>query len=173
MNETVMQLKLLSDLVWGDEFGRIRWMSSEEEWQELYAQHSDRILYVTRQAEDFQGIQYEKVVGMLIVVFPDGSLVYDEAAIVKNERVLSHPEHWRSSGPICYLSEIIIHPSYRHTGVLADLLEQFNNWCQSHDIVEFYATGVSTAGQQVLERFDNSKLISTKEENRKVYRITI
>lgn len=173
MKYQIEQIKLLSDMIWGEEFGRLDWLESNEEWIDIVNQFGSNILTVTRESADYLGNRYQKIVGLLIVAFPKGELVKDEHAIVENEWYLSHSDMWKQTGSVCYLSEIIIHPSFRGGKVLKELMKKFDDWLTEHQIVRFYATGVSIEGCRVIERFPKAEVLKVKTDSRVVYRISM
>lgn len=173
MKYKIEQMKLLSDLVWGDELGRVDWIQSTEEWTEMIDQFGSNIITVEGECRDYVGNCYPKIVGLLVVAFPKTDMVQNEQAIIENEWYLSYPKNWMKTGPVCYLSEVVVHPRLQGSYVLKELIAKFHEWLKEHDVHQFYATGVTDEGCTLLEKFENAQIIARKADNRMVYRISI
>lgn len=169
------KMKLISDIVWGWELGKMSWINSLLQWRIMLIMFKDNFIILERNKKNIVNDNVDIIVGYAFIV---PVKVTSENDLIKNERKCSHFNRWKLFGKkkYFYLSEIIIHEEYRNT---KEFLKIFNNiieYCKANNISVIYTTAVSNYSRKILRNKRLSKyveLLEVKEEHREVYKINV
>ncbi len=169
---TAEEYKLLTDIIWGWDLGKLSWMLTEQESNEMIDNWSDCIIPCYRKSTNVANEEISRLVGYGLVV----PINMNEDELIEKERSCSHIETWDRNGQSIYLSEIAIAKEYRKTRVFLEIMNNLYKFAKLNNINTIYTTAVSDDSRLLFankaNKFNAVKL-ATKEENREVWRLTI
>ncbi len=169
---SAQEYKLLTDIIWGWDLGKLSWMLSEEESRDMIDNWSDCIIPCYRKSLNVANEEISRLVGYALVV----PISMDEEELIQKERSCSHIETWDREGKSIYLSEIAIAKEYRGTRVFLEIMNNLYKFAKLNNITTIYTTAVSDDSRLLFankaNKFNAIKL-ATKEENREVWKLTL
>ncbi|WOO89480.1 hypothetical protein R2F61_07250 [Mollicutes bacterium LVI A0078] len=174
VSNKLKQIKYLEDKVWGEEMGKWNWLEPLDYYKELNTKFPKELITVSR--KDMLGLSIaedKRVVGLAIISPLDEEKLSSKEDVIQNERKLDSLDYWTTEDTNTYnLFVVIVDPIYRDTDVISELMTEVANYFSTISReASIYATGVSEAGHKLLSKY--GRVIAEKEENRKVYKLSI
>lgn len=169
------EMKLISDIVFGWDLGKISWTTSLVHWKIVLKLFKNNFIVLRKERLNVALDQINSLIGYAFLV---PVKVKSEEELIKYERRCSHFEKWKLLGKkqFFYLSEVILHSEYRNSKEFINMFNMIINYCENNNVDLIYTTAVSDYSRKLLRNKRISKyvtLLATKEEEREVYKISV
>ncbi len=174
MGVELKQIKYLEDSVWGMEMGNWKWSEPLEHYQELFEKFPNEVITVSRNEKlSLVKRSQDRIVGLAIIAPLNENKFASVEEMIQKERDLDSFNYWTEDKTNLFNFYIVmIDKEYRNTDVIKELMSKVSKYFngQPKDS-QVYATGVTEDGHKLLSRY--GCVIAEKEENRKVYKLSM
>lgn len=169
------EMKLLSDIVWGWDLGKLSWTVSLREWILMLLLFNNNFITLRKNRINVEGDQVQSMIGYSFIV---PVKIKNELELVDKERSCSHFKMFKKIGnkKFYYLSEVILHSEFRGTKEFYRMFNEILSYCVENNIDVLYTTAVSDFSRKIMKSKKMkgyAELLDIKENNREVYKIKI
>lgn len=148
-NLKMIEFQTLRNMTWGYEFNENLWMIDEYDAKAIVNEEvNNKLFTVYRMTEDFDGIEVSKLAGYAILA----NTPIKANEVKKMSNIVISPDAW-GLGDTWYLSEIVIAPEFRETGVFSELMSDVLTHAESDPkITDIYLNAMTDKMQSIMKK---------------------